>query len=259
MALRTGQDMMSDLAAFGERYWAGEAEVARTFFTAPHEPQDHVPWLRHQCYRELRGPGLLKRPHSRTDWIIENVKDGMPVAESREGRAEFERELGQIREEFTHFRLYADLLEDITGSPVLMRDIDGGLKLPSDERIEKLRDQLMTDDKRLALLAYGVTEGGGAGIFYAAAALETDDPLLGRIRDAGRVIYDDEVGHGTANAADVAGSVTAESDFAKLRAMIVEICEERLRMRAEMYGVEISEERIAEITYGKIEPLAPLS
>ena len=259
MALRTGQDMMSELAAFGERYWAGEAEVARTFFTARHEPQDHVPWLRHQCYRELRGPGLLKRPHSRTDWVIENVKSGMPVAETREGRAEFERELGQIREEFTHFRLYADLLEDITGSPVLMRDIDGGLKLPSDQRIEKLRDRLMTDDKRLALLAYGVTEGGGAGIFYAAAALETDDPVLGRIRDAGRVIYDDEVGHGTANAADVAESVSAESDFAKLRAMVVEICEERLRMRAEMYGIELSEERIAEITDGKIEPLAPLS
>lgn len=257
MALRTGQDMMSELAAFGERYWAGEAEVARTFFTAPHEPQDHVPWLRHQCYRELRGPGLLKRPHSRTDWVIENVKNGMPAAESREGRAEFERELGQIREEFTHFRLYADLLEDITGSPVLMRDIEG-LELPSDRRIEKMRDRLMTDEEHLALLAYGVTEGGGAGIFHAAAALETDDPLLGRIRDAGRIIYDDEVGHGTANAADVVGSVTAESDFTKLRAMIVEICEERLRMRAEMYGIEISEERIAEITDGKIEPLAPL-
>ena len=79
MAVRTGQDMMSELAAFGERYWAGEAEVARTYFAARHEPQDHVPWLRHQCYRELRGPGLLKRPHSRTDWVIENVKSGMPA------------------------------------------------------------------------------------------------------------------------------------------------------------------------------------
>ena len=258
MALRTGQDMMTELAAFGERFWAGEAEVARTFLTAPHEPQDHVPWLRHQCFRELRGPGLLKRPHSRTDWFIDNVKNGLPVAETREGRAQLEFQLEQIREEFTHFRIYADILEDITGKPVLMRDIEG-LKLTSDQRVEEVRDRLMTDDGRLAHLAYGVAEGGGAGIFHAAAALETDDPLLGRIRDAGRVIYDDEVGHGAHNAEDIAATVTAEADFERLRAMLVEICQERLRMRAEMYGIAISEERIAEITDGKIEPLAPLS
>ncbi|MCI0821206.1 MAG: hypothetical protein J4N31_02590 [Chloroflexi bacterium] len=258
MALRTGQDMMSELAAFGERFWAGEAEVARTFFTAPHEPHDHVRWLRHQCYRELRGPGLLHRHQSRTDWVIENVHSGLPAAESREGRAEFDRQLGQIREEFQHFRLYADLLEDITGEPVLMRDIQG-LELASDRRVEAIRKRLMDGDQHLAHLAYGVSEGGGAGIFYAAAALETDDPLLGRIRDAGRIIYDDEVGHGTDNAADVAKTVTAESDFEKLHDMIVEICQERLRMRAEMYGIEISEERIAEITEGKIELLAPLA
>ena len=258
MAVRTGQDMMRELAAFGERFWAGEAEVARTFLTAPHEPRDHVRWLRHQCYRELRGPGLLKRYQSRTDWVIDNVNRGLPVAETREGRAEFERELGQIREEFTHFRLYADLLEDITGEPVLMRDIVA-LELPSDRRVEEIRKRLMDGDKHLAHLAYGVAEGGGAGIFYAAAAIETDDPLLGRIRDAGRAIYDDEVGHGADNAADVAASVTSASEFETLREMLVEICQQRLRMRAEMFGIEISEERIAEITDGKIEPLAPLS
>ncbi len=257
MAQRTAQDMMAELAAFGERFWAGEAEVARTFLTAPHEPHDHVRWLRHQCYRELRGPGLLKRHQSRTDWVIENVNSGLPAAESREGRAEFDRQLAQIREEFTHFRLYADILEDITGSPVLMRDIEG-LKLLSDRRVEEVRARLMTDDKHLAHLAYGVAEGGGAGIFHAAAALETDDPLLGRIRDAGRVVYDDEIGHGSDNAGDVVASVTAEGDFERLREMLVEICQERLRMRAEMFGTEISEERIAEITDGKIEPLAPL-
>ncbi len=258
MAPRTAQDMMGEIAAFGARFWAGEAEVASTFLTAPHEPLDHVQWLRHQCYRELRGPGLLKRPHSRTEWVIENVSGGLQVAESREGRAELEYQLEQIREEFTHFRLYADILEDITGSPVLMRDLEG-LALPSDRRIEETRERLTAVDEHLASLAFGVAEGGGAGIFHAAAALETDDPLLRRIRDAGRAIYDDEVGHGVHNAADVAATVTAEGDFEKLRAMLVEVCQGRLRMRAEMFGIEISEERIAEITDGKIEPLAPLA
>ena len=257
MTQRTATNMMTELAAFGEHFWAGEAEIARDFLTAPHEPQDHVHWLRHQCFRELRGPGLLKRPYSRTDWVIENVNGGLPVAETREGRAEFERQLEQIREEFTHFRIYADILEDITGKPVLMRDIEG-LELPSDRRVEEVRERLMANDGRLAHLAYGIAEGGGAGIFYAAAALETDDPLLGRIRDAGRAIYDDEVGHGAHAAQDIAETVTSEADFEKLHAMLIEICQERLRMRAEMFGAEISDARIAEITDGEIAPLVPL-
>ena len=255
MAQQTATTMMSALTELGERFWAGEAEIARNFLSGPHEPRGHVRWLRHQCYRELRGPGLLKRPHSRTDWFIDNVGKGLPVAESRQGRAELEYQLEQIREEFTHFRLYADILEDITDEPVLMRDLIS-LELPSDRRIEEMRERLMAEDESLAHLAFGFAEGGGAGIFYAMAALETDDPLLGRIRDAGRVIYDDEVGHGMHNARDVAASVTTEDEFEKLRAMLIEVCRERLRMRAEMFGITISEERIAEITDGKIEPLA---
>ena len=251
-------NLMAELKELGESFWAGEAEIARIFLTAPHEPADHVRWLRHQCYRELRGPGLLDRPRSRTRWVIDNVNDGLPAAESREGRAELEYQLGQIREEFTHFRLYADILEDITGEPVLMREL-AGLELLSDKRIEAMRERLLAEDERLAHLAYGFAEGGGAGIFYAGAALETDDPLLLRIKHAGRIIYDDEVGHGQHNADDLAADVSDEAEYRRLREMLIEICQERLRMRAEMFGITISEERIAEITEGRIEPLEPLA
>ena len=258
MAQETQTPAMAELKEMGEWFWAGEAEIARNFLPASHEPADPVRWLKHQCYRELRGPGLLDRPRSRTRWVIDNVNDGLPAAESREGRAELERQLEQIREEFTHFRLYADILEDITGEPVLMREL-AGLELPSDHRIEAMRERLLAEDPRLAHLAYGFAEGGGAGIFYAGAALETADPLLLRIKHAGRTIYDDEVGHGQNNADDVAAAVSDEAEYRKLRDMLIEICQERLRMRAEMFGVAISEERIAEITEGKIAPLTPLA
>ena len=250
--------VMRELDELGERFWAGEAEIARNFLTAPHGPQDHVHWLRHQCYRELRGPGLLDRPRSRTRWLIDNVEQGLPDAESREGRVEMERQIEQIREEFTHFRLYADILEDITGEPVLMKDLTG-LSLPSDRRIEEMRVRLLADHERLSLLAYGFAEGGGAGIFYAAAALDTSDALLLRIKKTGRIIYDDEVGHGQGNAHDVELGADSEEEYRKLWDMLVEICQERLRMRAEMFGITISEERIQEITDGKIEPLVPLA
>lgn len=256
MAQLTKRDMMRELAELGEYFWAGEAEIATKFLTAPHQPEDHVLWLKHQCLRELRGPGLLHRPQSRTEWFIKNVEDELPGAETFEGRIEIEYALGQLLEEFQHFRLYADILEGITGEPVLMKDLQD-LHLPSDERLEAMRDRLLSEDRKLGHMAFSFTEGGGAGIFHAGAVLETDDPLLLKIKSAGKTIYNDEVGHYEHNADDMEIGIESEEEFERVKAMIIEVCQERLRMRSEMHGMTMSEERIQEITDRKIEPLKP--
>lgn len=251
------EELKSEVRAMGLSFWAGEAEIARNFLEAPHVPEDHVHWLRHQCYRELRGPGLLQRPHSRVQWIIDNVRDGLPAAESRQGREEFEYQLESLRQEFTHFRLFADILEDITGEPVRMRDLEG-LRLPSDARIELMRERLIAEDERIAHIAYSFAEGGGAGIFHAGAALDTADPLLLRIKRASRIVYDDEVGHGERGAEHVESALDTTADLLTLRRMLMDVCTERLRMRSEMYGIEPDEARIAEIAAGGIDPLPAL-
>ena len=247
-------DLMAELNSLGESFWAGEAEIAREFLMAAHDPKDHVHWLLHQCYRELRGPGLLDRPSSRTRWVVDNIAAGLPAAETAEGRTQLKYQLHQIAEEFDHFKLYADIL----GGPVKMEDMRG-LSLPSDKVIEALRVKLYAENERLARLAYDFTEGGGAGIFYAQGALETNDPLLLRIKDAGRYIYDDEVPHGQHGVSGIELNLTTAEDFQKIRAMIVEIGRERMRMRAEMHDTTMSEARIDEITAGKIEPLKPFA
>ena len=253
---------LTDLMAGLKRLWvslqAGEAEIARDFLAAPHEPQDHVRWLRHQCLRELRGPGLIERPKSRTRYLVDNIANGLPAAETAEGRVEFLRQLLHVAEEFDHYKLYADILEGITGEPVRMEEIRS-LTLPSDERNEELRSKLFAEDERLGRLAYEFTEGGGAGIFHAQAALESDDPLMLRIKAAGRSIFDDEVGHGEYGIEEVAEGLENAEEFARFRDMIVQITRVRLRMRAEMHGTTISDERIQEIIEGKIEPIKPLA
>lgn len=258
MAQLTKRDMMKDLAELGEYFWAGEAEIAKNFLEAPHQPQDHILWLQHQCLRELRGPGLLARPASRTEWFIDNVNDGLPGAETNEGRLEMEYALEQLLEEFQHFRYYADILEGITGEPVRMKDLLG-LHLPSDERLEAMRDRLLGENPKLAHMAFSFTEGGGAGIFYAGAVIDPkDDPILIKVRDAGKTIYNDEVGHYDHNAGDVELGIDTEEEYERVKAMVIEVCQERLRMRSEMHGLVMSEERILEITDRKIEPLKPV-
>jgi hypothetical protein len=256
MAQLTKTDMMTELAKMGEFFWAGEAEIATKFFEGVNEPKEHIHWLKHQCYRELRGPGLLHRSDSRTDWFINDVKQGLPTAETRQGRADLEYGLMQILEEFTHFRLYADILEDITGEPVMMSDLVG-LTLPSDKKLEEIRSRAMGKDTKLAHMAFSFTEGGGAGIFYAAAVFETEDPLMKRISNAGKAIYNDEVGHYEHNSDGVELAFETKDEFETLKAMLIEVCQERLRMRSSMYGDPISEERIQEITDRKIVPLKP--
>ena len=246
MVTASVEDLRREVRALGLSFWAGEAEVARNFLTAPHAPEDHVHWLRHQCYRELRGPGLLRRPHSHVRWIIDQMHGGLPAAETRRGREDFEYQLESLRQEFTHFRLFADILEDVTGEPVRMRDLEG-LRLPSDSRIERMRERLIAEDERIAHIAYSFAEGGGAGIFHAGAALETADPLLLRIKRASRIVYDDEVGHGEHGAARVESVIETAAGLLTLRRMLVDVCAERLRMRSEMYGIDPDETRIAEI------------
>ena len=87
--------------------------------------------------------------------------------------------------------------------------------------------------------------------------LETDDPLLLKIKSAGKTIYNDEVGHYEHNAGDMELGIESEEEFERVKAMIIEVCQERLRMRSEMHGMTMSEERIQEITDRKIEPLKP--
>jgi hypothetical protein len=256
MAQLTKTDMMQELADLGEYFWAGEAEIATTFFTAAHDPKDHVLWLRHQCLRELRGTGLLLRPGTRTQWFIDNVQAGLPDAETADGRGALEYGLQQMLEEFTHYRMYADILESITGEPTRMADLQA-LHLPSDDRLEALRLRLLEENDELAGMTFGFAEGGGAGIFHAAAMLETNDPLLLRIKAAGKEIYNDEVGHYEHNSDGVSTALETEEQFASFRAMVIAVCQERLRMRAEMHGITISEERIQEITDRQIVPLKP--
>ncbi|MDA1036590.1 MAG: hypothetical protein O3B65_06895, partial [Chloroflexi bacterium] len=88
MATAELTDLMADLKRLWLSLQAGEAEIASDFLTAPHEPKDHVHWLQHQCMRELRGPGLLERPKSRTRWLVDNIAAGLPAAETEDGRAE---------------------------------------------------------------------------------------------------------------------------------------------------------------------------
>ncbi|HLQ35134.1 MAG TPA: hypothetical protein VK457_20805, partial [Chloroflexota bacterium] len=55
------------LVGIASPHWAGEHEVVTTFFSRPRSREEHVHWLRAQCWKEFwghideRGTGTIER------------------------------------------------------------------------------------------------------------------------------------------------------------------------------------------------------
>ena len=241
---------MADLA---QSFWAGEGEIARTFWAVPRTPEEQVHWLRLQVFKEIYGSGLHANPDGIIRGFIDDLRANVERIETRADREEYDRGLRVLREEFHHFRLFADILEGITKQPVRL----AGLRtwqLSEDRKLGEVRGGCRERDARLGPVAVGFTEGGGSSFFFVGRDIG-GDPVSDQIAQACAVVFGDELEHGEHGAHELADALESEEDWARVRELVVEICQQRLRMRYEMFGLPIDEGRITEITEGKIEPL----
>ena len=237
----------------GQRFWAGEAEICRQFWGEPRSPEEQAHWLRLQVFKEMYGSGLTANPGGLIRAFLEELRDQVGDAETKDQRDDFERSLRVLREEYNHFKLFADVLESVTGEPV-RNDQLAGWQLPEDRKLHGVRQSMRESAGRLGELAIAFTEGGGSSFFLEARKI-SGDPLSEQIAAASAIVYADELEHGEHGALELERELDTEEDWASVREMVVSICQQRLRMRYEMFGLPIDEDRIAEVTEGKIEPL----
>ena len=241
---------MTDLA---QSFWAGEAEICRAFWGVPRTADEQARWLRLQVFKEMYGSGLHANPDGIIRGFLDDLRAGVEQLETRSDREEYDRSLRVLREEFAHFRLFADILEGVTGEPVKLGQLQAW-QLDEDRRLRDVRQGFREREGRLGELAIGFTEGGGSSFFYVGRDLE-GDPLSAQIARACRVVFDDELEHGEHGARELDEALETEEEWAQVREMVIAICQQRLRMRYDMFGLPVDEARIAEITEGKIEPL----
>ena len=227
---------MKDLA---QRFWAGEAEVCRRFWGVPRTTEEQAHWLRLQVYKEMFGSGLSGHKDGIIRGFIEKLSETLPHAQTKEQRDEFERDIRVLREEFNHYRLFADILEDATGEPVRLEKLRGW-QLPEDAKLQKVRQSAREDRGRIGEAAIGFTEGGGASFFYEGRRIGGDplsDPLSDAIAAACAIVFGDETEHGEHGASEFAHNLHTEEEWAEARDIVVTICQQRLRMRYEMFGL----------------------
>ena len=105
------RERRNDLTRYASRFWAGEAEIARTFFSQPRAPEEHLRWLRVQAYKELqpRPDGIILRN-------IDQLSDNYPALEQSVSRADFLYNIQFLEEEFRHYVVFADVIDYITGA-----------------------------------------------------------------------------------------------------------------------------------------------
>jgi hypothetical protein len=243
-----------ELARLGARYWAGEAEIVAAFFDQPRSKEEHIRWLRLQVYKEMYGSGLLANPGGIIQGLVQRLQDQFPRSESREGRQTFSRTAMVLQQEFDHFMRFADLLEEISGEEIRFEELKR-YQMPEDRGLQEVRSRFRESAGDLAEAAIDFTEGGRSAIFWVGMKQKGDEFLDGVARVCNRV-FTDELEHQEHGAGEVAAVAKTEEDWARVGEMVEAICQQRLRMRNEMFGFPVTGERLQEIAQGKIEPLA---
>jgi hypothetical protein len=205
-------------------YWAGEAEVVRSYWSRRRNATQDLDWLRAQAYKEtrlLRELGLDLRDQFLRKGVVRNHPDGPGAAR-------------KVAQEMHHFRLLADLIFELSGVAVSPLDV---VELPADRTLQESRAAYrMRGDLERAAVAF--TEGGGGAMYRVLSEL-AGDAFERRVAAAFRVIYEDEIVHGPAEIHSLARVARSEDD---------------VLMRNEMFGFPLSPPRIREIDEGKIEP-----
>lgn len=235
-----------DQLRFASRWWAGESEVARTFFSQPHSKQEHLRWLRHQAYKELqpRSDGLILR-------LVEKLGAEYPALEHGVDRSSYLRTMQFLLEEFRHYVLFADVIDAITGEKLTTEELVA-YELPEERKLREIRESSFVRWGDLARSASSFCEGGGASIFYEGMQA-TGDPLSKMISAACESVYRDEMDHAHHGVEDLVRVAQTESDWEAARSLIEQISRQRLRMRNEQFGFPVTEERVEEIGRGEIE------
>jgi hypothetical protein len=245
MAERSAEQR-NDLTRFASRFWAGEAEVAHAFFSVPRSKEEHLRWLRLQAYKELqpRSDGLILK-------LVDKLKADYPKLEYQEGRDDYLYTIQFLMEEFRHYVLFADVIDDLTGERITPDEL-ATYELPGETALRKVRRDYIEEHGNLASFASSFCEGGGASIYYE-GSLVGGDLLSDKIAAACKSVYDDEVDHAAHGATSLSVQAKTEEDWALARDMVEVISKARVLMRNEQFGSLLSEDRLAEIFAGNIE------
>ena len=250
-------DHLRDLIEASAPLWAGEAEIARTYFDSPARSAetDRV-WLKRQCFKEFYGSGYGEPEHGMlVEWGREIIAL-RPELDSGLDRHEMLERVEAFYAEYHHYCLFADIYDELgdPGEPALTPCMCENWA--EGKALDDFRREMRRTHGAFGQAAMDFTEGGYCTLYSEGAKLAGRVGIDDRIAAACQRVYDDEVGHMLRGVFGIGGLDPAETDWALAEELVTGQLRLRVRMRNGQFGEPVAERRIEEIFAGDIEAIA---
>lgn len=242
-------------------FWAGEAEVFRSYWESPERTREtDRQWLSRQCAKEVWGSGLGSTKGLLIG-LAERIVEAFPKIDTEIDRHEVLDAAEGLWAEFAHYCAFADAHDALA--------LDGEPKIdpytikerwPEDLELTELRFSHRSDHPYLGGRATRFTEGGYCTLFTEGMKLRdrTGGPH-GRantlIATACRRVYEDEFSHMLKGIAGLESEGLSHEDWQTLTTLSVDQLKLRIRMRNAQFGYPLSERRVQEILAGACPPV----
>jgi hypothetical protein len=248
------------LIAANAPLWAGEAEIVRTYWSAPTRTREtDKAWLKRQCWKEYVGSAIG------ADKTIEvamltglsaYINQHLSQLDITIDRHELRDEVEKVYAEFTHYCLFADVYDSLLepGEPRI--NANQLSTWPEEDALARYRFEVRKSRGGKLARASGFTEGGYCTLYSEGAKLKGRSGVDGRIAKACQKVYDDEFGHMMYGVVGVEMDELSAGDWAELTEVTCEILKRRLYMRNAQFGHPLTDTRVKEIITGEIEPIA---
>ena len=250
MAVNPNLKRLVDLAA---PYWAGEAEVVWTYFQDPRRTKDSdLLWLRRQCFKEIWGSGVGDKKKGLFQGPVAYLSEVFPKIDKEVDRHEVLDVIDDLRTEFFHYCLFADIYDSLSGEKLNPEKLTGW---ESDNELARLRYEYREQRGKLGYFAVRFTEGGYCSMYSAGMRLAGTGEVNDRIAKACEHVYRDEIGHMRSGFVGLAKQNLSSPEWDEIAAMTRKILRQRIHMRNEQFSYPLSTERINAIDAGDIKPL----
>jgi hypothetical protein len=244
-------------------YWAGEAEVFRTYWECSARSREtDRRWLALQCAKEVWGSGLAPLDKGIFLGPAEQLVAAFPRIDIELDRHEVLEIAEGLRAEFAHYCAFADAHDALAlpGEAKLNpQALKGGW--PEDLALSGLRFAHKKENAKLGDRATRFTEGGYCTLFSAGMALSarTDGPH-GRanalIAEACSRVYEDEFGHMLKGIVGLDAEGLSATEWAMLERMALEQLRGRIRMRNAQFGNPLAGSALERALAGGCAPIA---
>jgi hypothetical protein len=260
MAVSADLRQLIDAAA---PYWAGEAEVFRTYWTWDKRTREtDRRWLALQCSKEIWGSGLAPLDKGIFLGPAEQLIAAFPKIDTEIDRHEVLDIAEGLRAEFAHYCAFADahdalgLPGEATLSPMAVK-----LAWVEDRALSELRLAHKREHPKLGTRATSFTEGGYCTLFSEGMALkdQTAGPhgaANALIAEACAQVYEDEFGHMLKGIVGLDAEGLSKAEWKTLEEISIAQLKGRIAMRNSQFSYPLSERRFAPILAGDCAPIA---